>query len=89
MPLSVRAQPRCPGTPDLSADFFDIIADPFPMAGKLTARSVESLAKKKGRYLDGHGLFLRVLDPGRRVYWVIGLRPTAGSARRASAPILR
>jgi Arm DNA-binding domain len=40
------------------------------MAGKLTARSAESLAKTRGRYLDGHGLFLRVLDPGRRVYWV-------------------
>ena len=40
------------------------------MAGKLTTRSAESLAKTRGRYLDGHGLFLRVLDPGRRVYWV-------------------
>jgi len=39
------------------------------MAGKLTARGVESRAKRKGRYGDGDGLFLRVLDPGRRVYW--------------------
>ncbi len=37
--------------------------------GKLTARSVEGFAKRKGRYSDGDGLFLRVLDPGRRVYW--------------------
>jgi integrase len=40
------------------------------MAGKLTARSAASLAKTRGRYLDGGGLFLRVLDPGHRVYWV-------------------
>ena len=37
--------------------------------GKLTTRSVEGFAKRKGRYSDGDGLFLRVLDPGRRVYW--------------------
>ncbi|HZZ21620.1 MAG TPA: integrase arm-type DNA-binding domain-containing protein [Roseiarcus sp.] len=40
------------------------------MAGKLTARGAESLAKRRGRYGDGNGLFLRVLDPGKRVYWV-------------------
>src|ERR1700722_3562831 len=39
------------------------------MAGKLTGRTVESRAKRKGRYSDGDGLFLRVLDPGKRVYW--------------------
>ena len=39
------------------------------MAGKLTARGVESLSRRRGRYGDGDGLFLRVLDPGRRVYW--------------------
>jgi integrase len=39
------------------------------MAGKLTARGVESRAKRKGRYGDGDGFFLRVLDPGKRVYW--------------------
>ena len=44
------------------------------MAGKLTARGVESLAKRKGRFLDGDGLFLRVLDPGKRVYWVYRFR---------------
>jgi Arm DNA-binding domain len=37
--------------------------------GKLTARSVEGFAKRKGRYSDGDGLFLRVLDPGKRAYW--------------------
>jgi len=37
--------------------------------GKLTARSVEGFAKRKGRYSDGDGLFLRVLDPGHRLYW--------------------
>ena len=37
--------------------------------GKLTTRSVEGFAKRKGRYSDGDGLFLRVLDPGKRVYW--------------------
>ena len=44
------------------------------MAGKLTARGVESRAKRKGRFLDGDGLFLRVLDPGKRVYWVYRFR---------------
>ena len=37
--------------------------------GKLTARSLDGFAKRKGRYSDGDGLFLRVLDPGHRVYW--------------------
>jgi integrase-like protein/Arm domain-containing DNA-binding protein len=41
----------------------------FIMAGKLTARGIESLSRRRGRYGDGDGLFLRVLDPGRRVYW--------------------
>src|ERR1700722_1334804 len=40
------------------------------MTGKLTARSVENFAKRKGRFLDQGGLFLRVLEPGKRVYWV-------------------
>jgi hypothetical protein len=40
------------------------------MAGKLTARGVESLSRRKGRFSDGDGLFLRTLEPGRRVYWV-------------------
>jgi hypothetical protein len=40
------------------------------MAGKLTARSVESLAKRKGRYSDQDGLFLRVMEPGKKAYWV-------------------
>jgi integrase len=44
------------------------------LAGKLTARAVESLAKRKGRYGDGDGLFLRVLDPGKRVYWTFRYR---------------
>jgi integrase len=44
------------------------------MTGKLTARSAESLAKRKGRWLDGGGLFLRVLEPGRKVYWVYRYR---------------
>jgi hypothetical protein len=44
------------------------------MTGKLTARGVESLAKRKGRWLDGAGLFLRVLDPGKRVYWTYRFR---------------
>jgi hypothetical protein len=44
------------------------------MAGKLTARGVGSLAKRKGRFLDSDGLFLRVLDPDKRVYWVYRFR---------------
>jgi integrase len=44
------------------------------LAGKLTARGVESLAKRKGRYGDGDGLFLRVMDPGKRVYWTFRYR---------------
>ena len=44
------------------------------MTGKLTVRGVESLAKRKGRYRDDHGLFLRVLDPGHKVYWTYRFR---------------
>jgi integrase len=44
------------------------------MAGKLTARGVESLAKRKGRFGDGDGLYLRVLDPMKRVYWTYRYR---------------
>jgi integrase len=44
------------------------------MASKLTARGVESRSRTKGRYGDGDGLFLRVMDPGRRVYWVYRYR---------------
>ena len=44
------------------------------MAGKLTARGVGSLAKRKGRFLDSDGLFLRVLNPDKRVYWVYRFR---------------
>ena len=51
------------------------------MAGKLTARTVESRAKRKGRYSDGDGLFLRVLDPGKRVYWTYRYTLSAKSAR--------
>jgi integrase len=43
------------------------------MAGKLTARGVESLSKRKGRYLDGNGLFMRVLGPNKS-YWVYRYR---------------
>jgi hypothetical protein len=43
------------------------------MAGKLTARRVESLSKRKGRYLDGNGLFMRVLGPNKS-YWVYRYR---------------
>lgn len=46
----------------------------FTMTGKLTARSAESLAKRKGRWLDGSGLFLRTLEPGRKVYWTYRYR---------------
>ena len=53
------------------------------MAGKLTARGVESLAKTKGRYGDGQGLFLRVLDPGKRAYWCYRYR-LAGVEREMS-----
>jgi hypothetical protein len=63
------------------------------MAGKLTARSVESLAKRRGRYGDGDGLFLRVLDPGKRVYWTYRYRlngvdreTSVGAYRRRPAP---
>ena len=38
--------------------------------GKLTARGVASCANRKGRYGDGEGLYLRTLEPGKRVYWV-------------------
>jgi integrase len=44
------------------------------MTGKLMARGVENLAKRKGRYRDDHGLFLRVLDPGHKVYWTYRFR---------------
>ena len=44
------------------------------MTGKLTARGVEARSRIKGRYLDGDGLFLRVLDPGKRVYWTYRFR---------------
>ena len=44
------------------------------MAGKLTTRGVEARSRNKGRYLDGDGLFLRVLDPGKRVYWTYRYR---------------
>ena len=54
----------------------------FVMAGKLTARTVDSRAKRKGRYSDGDGLFLRVLDPGKRVYWTY--RFTLGKEREMS-----
>ena len=54
----------------------------FDMAGKLTARAVESRAKRKGRYSDGDGLFLRVLDPGKRIYWTY--RYTLGKERETS-----
>jgi integrase len=53
------------------------------MAGKLTARGIESLAKTKGRYGDGQGLFLRVLDPGKRAYWCYRYR-LAGVEREMS-----
>jgi hypothetical protein len=55
------------------------------MAGKLTARSAESLVKRKGRWLDGGGLFLRVLDPGKRVYWVYRYRLGNRERSRRSA----
>lgn len=35
---------------------------------------MEGRAKRRGRYLDGNGLFLRVLDPAKRVYWVYRFR---------------
>ena len=38
--------------------------------GRLTAREVESFAKTRGRYGDGDGMYLRVLDPGHRIYCV-------------------
>jgi integrase len=44
------------------------------MTGKLTARGAASRAKRKGRYMDGGGLFLRVLDPDKRVYWTYRFR---------------
>ena len=44
------------------------------MTGKLTARGVETRSRAKGRYLDGGGLFLRVLEPGRKVYWTYRYR---------------
>jgi Arm DNA-binding domain len=56
------------------------------MAGKLTARAVESLAKRKGRYGDGDGLFLRVLDPGKRVYWTFRYRATGRDREMSVGP---
>ena len=44
------------------------------MTGKLTARGVETRSRAKGRYLDGGGLFLRVLEPSRKVYWTYRYR---------------
>jgi hypothetical protein len=54
------------------------------MAGKLTARGIESLSRRRGRYGDGDGLFLRVLDPDRRVYWTYRYTSTPGSAKHRS-----
>ncbi len=51
--------------------------------GRLTAREVESLAKTRGRYGDGDGLYLKVLDPGRRIYWVYRFS-IGGKEREAS-----
>ena len=51
--------------------------------GRLTAREVESFAKTRGRYGDGDGMYLRVLDPGRRIYWVYRYR-LAGKEREIS-----
>jgi integrase len=56
------------------------------MAGKLTARGVESLAKRKGRYGDGDGLFLRVLDPGKRVYWTFRYRANGHDREMSVGP---
>src|ERR1700722_14479721 len=49
--------------------------------GRMTAREVESFAKTRGRY--GDGMYLRVLDPGRRIYWVYRYR-LAGKEREIS-----
>jgi integrase len=51
-----------------------VIKGKMTMSGKLTARSAESLAKRKGRWLDGDGLFLRTLEPGQKTYWVYRYR---------------
>ena len=51
--------------------------------GRMTAREVESFAKTRGRYGDGDGMYLRVLDPGRRIYWVYRYR-LAGKEREIS-----
>ena len=51
------------------------------MTGKLTARSAESLAKRKGRWLDGDGLFLRSLDPGSRSIGSTAFGSTASGPR--------
>ena len=55
------------------------------MADKLTARSLESRAKRKGRYSDGDGLFLRVMTPAGRPIGSIATRSAARSGKRASA----
>jgi len=57
-----------------SADTSSVMEGKFTMTGKLTARSAESLAKRKGRWLDGGGLFLRTLEPGEKTYWVYRYR---------------
>lgn len=43
--------------------------------GKLSARRLETLPLRKGgRYGDGGGLFLRVIEPGRMMYWTYRYR---------------
>ena len=44
------------------------------VAGKLTARGVESLAKRKGRFFGRRRAAPSRLDPGKQVYWVYRLR---------------
>ena len=57
-----------------STDESSVTKGKITMTGKLTARSAESLAKRKGRWLDGGGLFLRVLEPGHKAYWTYRYR---------------
>jgi hypothetical protein len=78
MPINVPRDHVCvgetyqgkPGSTDTSS----VIKGKNIMTGKLTARSADSLAKRKGRWLDGGGLFLRVLESSRKVYWTYRYR---------------
>lgn len=51
--------------------------------GRQVNGALEGRAKRKGRYSDGDGLFLRVMEPGKKAYWVY--RYTLGGRERETS----